>query len=215
MDAIISGVRRFHKKVLPQYRELLRGLAEAQHPVALWTGCSDSRVDPQLITQSKPGTLFVARNPGNIVPPHERPSGMGAAIEYAVEVLGVQHVIVCGHSGCGAMQAVLDPPSVASLPHVRQLIGHAWQPHAARATPSLGEAIERNVVLQLRRVSAFPQVARRLAAGQISLHGWTYDVGTGELKARDGETFFDLLQVYAPVSPENARASGTSGRGYR
>lgn len=195
MFELINGVRRFKQRVMPGRRRFFSRLAREQAPKALWIGGSDSRIDPHLITQSEPGTLFVARNPGSVVPPHPEPSGVGAAIEFAVEVLGVRDVVICGHSDCGIMRAALAPQSVSALPHMCHVVGQAWQPPAETIAPSLNHAIEQNVLLQLGRVSQYPSVSRRLAERRITLHGWVYEIRTGDVKAYDGKTFVNLVDV--------------------
>lgn len=107
---IVDGFLRFHHEVFPEQKELFKKLATAQTPRAMFITCADSRIVPELITQSLPGDLFVTRNVGNVVPPYgQMNGGVSSAIEYAVSVLGVRHIIVCGHSDCGAMRAVLNP----------------------------------------------------------------------------------------------------------
>lgn len=195
MKALVHGVERFRAEVFAQNRELFERLAGGQSPQALFITCSDSRVEPSLLTQSSPGDLFVLRNAGNIVPPYAPgPSAEAATIEYALEVLGVSDVVVCGHSRCGAMKALLDGPS-GSLPAV-----HAW---LAQAEPTRrvvqaaygdrsGEerwnvAIQENVLQQLANLRTHPAVAAKLASGSLRAHAWVYKIETGEVFAYAGE----------------------------
>ena len=123
MPKIAAGVVRFQKEVYPEKRELFARLAEGQKPDALFITCSDSRIDPNLVTQTEPGELFICRNAGNIVPPHAtHTGGMTASIEYAVAVLGVQDIVVCGHIGCGAIEGAMRPERIVDLPHVSEPI---------------------------------------------------------------------------------------------
>jgi carbonic anhydrase len=122
---IVDGFLRFHHDVFPQQEELFKKLATAQAPKAMFITCADSRIVPELITQSSPGDLFVTRNVGNVVPPYgQMNGGVSTAIEYAVLALGVQHIIICGHSDCGAMRAVLNPDSLEKMPTVKAWLRH-------------------------------------------------------------------------------------------
>ncbi len=117
MKPILEGLRKFQREVFPLKRDLFRRLAEGQRPETLFIGCSDSRVDPNLLTSTEPGELFVLRNAGNVVPPYGASTGgEAAAVEYAVQVLGVDQIIVCGHTHCGAVKALLDPEAANDLP---------------------------------------------------------------------------------------------------
>jgi carbonic anhydrase len=148
----------------------------------LFITCADSRIDPWLITQSKPGEIFVIRNAGNIAPilddDETSADGTAASIDYAVAVLGVAHIVVCGHSSCGAMKGLADPDSLETLPSVARWLEHS---HALRAggVDDLGELIERNVTLQLEHLASYPTVE---ASDGIQLHGWVYDIGSGAIK---------------------------------
>src|SRR3989344_5413173 len=120
LQTIVDGFKRFRSEIFPQQEDLFKKLATAQNPRAMFIPCADSRVVPELITQSSPGDLFVNRNVGNVVPPYgQMNGGVSTAIEYAVLALGVQHIIVCGHSDCGAMKAVLAPAGLQRMPTVK------------------------------------------------------------------------------------------------
>ncbi|MDH1264975.1 carbonic anhydrase [Pseudomonas sp. GD03944] len=196
LDTLIQGFRRFRQEVYPRQQALFKHLASAQQPKAMFITCADSRIVPELITQSDPGTLFVTRNVGNVVPPYgQMNGGVSTAIEYAVLALGVRHIIVCGHSDCGAMKAVLNPPSLDGMPTVR-----AWLRHAevacsvvetsctCAAHETLGVLTEENVVAQLDHLRTHPSVAARLASGQLSIHGWVYDIDAGTIRAYDASS---------------------------
>ncbi|MGE1076266.1 carbonic anhydrase, partial [Pseudomonas fragariae (ex Marin et al. 2024)] len=156
----------------PQKEELFKKLATAQSPRAMFITCADSRIVPELITQSSPGDLFVTRNVGNVVPPYgQMNGGVSTAIEYAVLALGVQHIIVCGHSDCGAMRAVLNPASLEKMPTVRAWLRHAEVAKSmvedncdcANEGESMKVLTEENVIAQLQHLRTHPSVASRMA----------------------------------------------------
>src|SRR5438552_5733859 len=122
-----TGIRQFRTEIYPKNEATyLQSVSEPQRPHALFVTCADSRIDPELITQSGPGDLFVTRNVGNLVPAYgEMMGGVSAVIEYAVTALKVQHVVVCGHSDCGAMKGLLDPESLEEMPTVRSWLKNA------------------------------------------------------------------------------------------
>jgi carbonic anhydrase len=188
VDQILRGLKHFQKKVFPKHRELFQKLALQQRPAALFITCADSRIDPCLLTQTKPGELFICRVIGNIVPRYpESIGGVSATIEYAVGVLGVPDVIVCGHTDCGVMKGVLNPDALKPLANVS-----AWLRHAQPAREALAKSerslsdpefllalTERNVVEQLKNLQTHPAVAARLKQGNLKLHGWVYHIGKG------------------------------------
>jgi len=196
MDHVVSGVAKFRRSIFPQHRELFAELANGQRPEALFITCADSRIDPNLVTQTRPGDLFIIRNAGNIVPPHTRQAGgVTATIEYGVAVLNVGHIVVCGHTHCGAMGGALDPESVAELPHVREWLLHARaaveivkERHGCVCPEHIREVIEQNVLVQLQHLRTHPVVAARLAAGRLELHGWVYEIETGDVYCHDEST---------------------------
>lgn len=197
MDHMIEGVLKFRSEIFPQRRALFEELSTGQSPEVLMITCADSRVDPGLVTQSQPGELFTCRNAGNIVPPWNRADESNtASIEYAVTVLGVSEIVVCGHSDCGAMKGALAPESVAALPQVAGWLENSRAAVAAARSrhPELeGEALlravtEENVLLQLQHLRTHPAVAAALAAGKVRLHGWIYDIGAGDILAHSPET---------------------------
>ncbi|MEX0644014.1 MAG: carbonic anhydrase, partial [Parvularculaceae bacterium] len=188
MDRIAAGVAKFQTKEFPQRKDLFKKLAEGQAPQALFITCSDSRIDPNLLTQTEPGELFICRNAGNIVPPYTNHTGaMTASIEYAVGALNVPNIIICGHLGCGAMQGVTAPESLVEFPHVREWLNYARAASLVvrERDPALtGEArlnaiVKENVVLQVAHLKTHPYVAARLAVGRTRIHAWVYDIETG------------------------------------
>jgi carbonic anhydrase len=188
VDKILRGLKRFQKKVYPKHRELFRKLALQQRPAALFITCADSRIDPCLLTQTKPGELFICRVIGNIVPRYpESIGGVSATIEYAVGVLGVPDVIVCGHTDCGVMKGVMNPEALKPLANVSAWLGHAQPAREALAKSEgtlsdlefLLALTERNVVEQLKNLHTHPAVAARLEQGSLKLHGWVYHIGKG------------------------------------
>lgn len=198
MQELIAGIHKFRSEEFGHYKALFQRLAkEGQNPHTLFITCSDSRVLAELITQSKPGDLFVVKNVGNIVPPAQTTgstNSTAAAIEFAVETLGVQDVVVCGHSQCGAMKALMTSPDLAAMPHlegwlsvatpvrdaVLQRYSHITDPEA-RANA----AGEENVLFGLENLKTFPAVARRLETGSLRLHAWFFKIATAELFAYD------------------------------
>jgi len=198
MTNLADGFLRFKKEVFPAKRQLYRELASGQKPHSLFITCADSRVVPNLIMQSEPGDLFLCRTVGNLVPPYGSPSegGVASSIEYAVQALAVEHVVICGHSDCGAMKAVLHPERLTSLPATASWLRHA---SAARAVvfdtyQDLSEDIllhlltEENIVAQLEHLKTHPAVASRLARGELQLHGWLYHIHSGEISAYNRHT---------------------------
>jgi carbonic anhydrase len=192
MQKIIDGLSHFQNNVYESHRELFEKLATTQNPETLFITCSDSRINPNMLTQTLPGELFIVRNAGNIVPPHGAASGGEAAtVEYAVAVLGVRDIIVCGHSDCGAMRGLLNPEKLNDLPVVK-----AWLNNAEATRRILAEnysdlsgedllmaAVEENVLVQVENLRTLPSVAAKLAAGTIKLHGWVYDIASGEVRS--------------------------------
>ena len=204
MDRILKGLSRFQKNVYPKHRDLFHKLALGQRPEALFITCADSRIDPCMLTQTKPGELFICRVIGNIIPPYpDAIGGVSATIEYAVGVLGVPDVIVCGHTDCGVMKGVLRPDALKPLTSVTAWLNYA-QP-ALQAVAELKQVhtdaeqllalAECNVVEQLGNLRTHPAVATRLAQGDLRLHGWVYHIGEGTVTSWDaGRRDFAPLQ---------------------
>ncbi len=213
MEKLISGIHKFQADVFAPNADFFRKLADGQTPETLFITCSDSRMVPDLICQTRPGELFVLRNAGNIVPPFMpgAPGGEAATIEYAIRGLGVRHIVLCGHTRCGAMQAVADPACTANMPRVRQWLGHA---HAsaeivcacyADLLPDARWKVlaQENVLVQIEHLRTHPAVATALMAGELKLHAWMYKMETGEVFAYDPESGqfarFEVGEAPAPA----------------
>jgi carbonic anhydrase len=204
LEQLKAGVRKFQNEVYPEHAELYaQAESEPQRPHTLFITCADSRVDPNEITQSRPGEVFVTRNIGNMVPAYgEMLGGVSAVIEFAVSGLGVKHIAVCGHSDCGAMKALLKPESVEKMPTVRSWLKNA---HAALSVAEtlherlperslLEELTEQNVLLQMRHLRTHPSVAAAIAAGELMMSGWVYEIGAGVVRvAAEGSHTFKPL----------------------
>ena len=194
MQQLLEGYRRFRREVFPQKKDHFHLLAELQKPDVLFITCADSRVVPDLILQTEPGDLFLCRTVGNIVPPHgQLPGGVSSTVEYAVEVLHVRHIIVCGHSDCGAMKAVMDRPDLSRLPLTAKWLGFAqsaWGYLDPGVDPSDTKAlhtalIHANVMAQVENLKTHPEVTNGLGNGTLQIHGWYYDILTGEIDRYD------------------------------
>ena len=188
VDKILGGVSRFQKDIFPDHQDLFEALALGQRPEALFITCSDSRIDPCLLTQTKPGELFICRVIGNIVPPYpDAIGGVSATVEYAIAVLRVPEVIVCGHTDCGVMKGAFNPEPLAVYPNVAAWLRYAQTPHP-ETEPSAAALLnftEHNVVAQLHNLATHPAVAQRLKDGDLTMHGWIYDIGAGTVTAYD------------------------------
>jgi carbonic anhydrase len=190
-EKFLGGVSRFQKNVYPQHQDLFEKLALGQRPEALFITCADSRIDPCLLTQTKPGELFICRVIGNIVPPYpDAIGGVSATVEYAVGVLRVPEVIVCGHTDCGVMKGALNPDALADWPNVAAWLRYAQVEHREPAPSAelILALTEQNVVNQLKNLRSHPAVAERVAAGDLALHGWVYDIGRGAVTSYDSES---------------------------
>ncbi len=188
MDArerLKAGIHKFRTEVYPQRREVYeRAAGEPQRPHTLLITCADSRIDPELITQSGPGEIFVTRNVGNLVPPHGEAAGVAAVFEYAVNALKVQHVVICGHTDCGAMKAMLNPASLESLGDVKRWLDHAETPRETDGD-QLVSLTRQNVLAQVEHARAYPAVAAAAARGELTVSGWVYGIGSGEVVMYD------------------------------
>lgn len=206
MKAIVDGVLRFQNEQQPTKQALFDQLAGAQSPDVLLVTCADSRIDPGLITQTEPGELFICRNAGNIVPPLPGYSGdIAASVEFGVAALGVKHIIVMGHTDCGAMKGAMNREAVASLPKVYEWLGYAEEAASAAANnrdDPLLAVTEANVLLQLQNLETHPAVSAGIEAGSINLHGWVYHIGSGAVTCHDTTAgqFVPLADHYAHLS---------------
>lgn len=215
MHPLIEGVHRFRNEEFGNYRSLFQRLSrEGQNPHTLFITCSDSRVIAELITQSQPGDLFVVKNIGNIVPPFAvtgTTNSTAAAIEFAVEMLRVSDIVVCGHSQCGAVTALLDGlPNEKRMPHlkewltlaepVREIIksqyGHVKDPEQLKNI-----AVGENVLFALENLHSYYCVQDRLVDGSLRLHGWFFKIATAELQAYNPDT-----RQFAPLVREKPKA---------
>jgi carbonic anhydrase len=180
MADIHDGVQQFQKTSYPGLETHFRSLEDGQSPHTLFITCSDSRIDPSLLTQSKPGSIFVLRNAGNLMPAGGVDVGSASAVEYAVAALNVELIVVCGHSGCGAMGGLMSPGSLQTLPIVAR-----WVEHAACTRSALGEgasvddAIRHNAIQQLANLQTLSVVEDAIKAGTLGLEAWVYDFPSG------------------------------------
>jgi carbonic anhydrase len=210
LDKLKDGVRRFRAEVFPLRAEVYaQAMNEPQRPQTLFITCADSRIDPIELTSSSVGEIFVTRNIGNMVPAYgDMLGGVSAVIEFAVSSLGVQHIVVCGHSDCGAMKALLDPESVAAMPTVKSWLTNA---HAALSVantlhehdvehhsdrPLLEVLTEQNVLLQMQHLKTHPSVASAMALEKLTISGWIYNIGAGRVcVAKDGQRAFAAVEM--------------------
>jgi carbonic anhydrase len=196
MERLIEGHRRFLAEAFPARRNQFHLLAEGQAPETLFITCADSRIVPDLILQTQPGDLFICRNAGNVIPRAGEPAGgVSATIEYAVEVLRVRHLIVCGHSDCGVIRALMAPQTLEGLTSVRD-----WLHHVEPAWEYVGE-VERNaeeltrhtalthanVLVQLDNLRTHMYILRAIAERRLQIHGWYYDILSGRIEQFDEE----------------------------
>ena len=174
MQRLMAGLQKFQREVFPLKKELFERLAKGQQPTTLFITCADSRVVPDLFTQSEPGEIFVIRNAGNIVPAYRRPpGGVTATIEFAVAVLGVKHIVICGHTDCGAMKGLLHPEKLTEVPAVADWLGQAeatrrvvLDNYKGEDEPAMVDAmIRENVLVQLKNLETHPSVISRTARG--------------------------------------------------
>lgn len=216
MQKLIEGIHHFQSNLFTSQRALFERLADGQYPDALFITCSDSRINPNLITQTQPGDLFILRNAGNIIPPYGAANGgEGATIEFAVAGLGVEDIIVCGHSHCGAVKGLLQPETLKDMPAVAEWLAHAEatrrivrEAYGDREGAALmTTAIEENVLVQLENLRTHPSVAAGLARGKVKLHAWVYKIETGQVFAYDPERgqFVPVAEAHPGPVPTPAR----------
>jgi carbonic anhydrase len=208
-DELLERLRRFHEDAFPTQRSLFRHLVEdGQHPTTLFIGCSDSRLVPYLLTGAGPGELFLVRNVGAFVPPHDQSQGFhgtAAAIEFAVLNLDVRRIVVCGHSHCGAVRALYGevPAAAPNLREWLELGREAALPVAEPGPEALRRTEQRAVVLQLERLMDYPMVRERVEAGRLTIHGWHYVIEDGEVHV------FDIRRGgFVPASQADDAGSG-------
>jgi carbonic anhydrase len=221
MQKLIQGIHDFRQEYFRPLQGLYEQLAKGQNPETLFITCSDSRIDPSLLTRSRPGDLFILRNAGNIVPPHGAPGGGEVAtIEFAVAALGVKDIIICGHSHCGAIRGLLEPQTLESLPSVAAWLRYAETAHRIvqdnyqnlDADRLLMVTIEENVLVQLENLRTLPAVASRLVRGDLHLHGWVFKIETGKVFAYDSTSGqFIAVAEYQYPSSEAVTRRRTAG----
>jgi carbonic anhydrase len=213
MDDLLARLGRFQRNFFPRYERTYRKLVEdGQQPKTLFIGCSDSRIVPYALMDCGVGELFIARNVGNLIPPWDMSAGFhgtAAAIEFAVLKLEVHNIVVCGHSHCGAIRGLYEPPP-AEATHL-----HAWLDLARDAlvpepeSPSAVRRTEqRSLLLQLERLMTYPMVARRVEAGALFLHAWYYVIEEGQVLVLDAEqgAFVPHEHAGPPVDTASADA---------
>ncbi len=208
MTRIIQGVNAFRDKVFTEKQGLFEQLSKGQRPLAMFITCADSRIDPNLLTQTEPGELFVQRNAGNLIPPVGSPAnGEAAGIEYAVCHLKVRDIIVCGHSQCGAMQGVIQPDALGNMKSVADWLHYAdpcYERAKLRFPQAVGSelvqaVIEQNVLLQIDHLKSYQQVQDAIATGNLRVHAWVYRFEYGEVLA------YDASQDRFVALPEDTR----------
>lgn len=212
MKRLIQGLHQFQTTYFHTHKELFELLSQGQKPKFLFITCSDSRIDPNLLTQAKPGEMFIIRNAGNIIPAFGATNGgEGAAVEYAVHALGVEEIIVCGHSHCGAMKGLLQ---IGKLEEDMPMV-YEWLKHAEATRRTIKEhyqdyegeelqkaTTEENVLTQLENLRTYPVIHSRLKSGQIHLHGWVYEIETGEVTEYD-----PVRNQFLPAKSQFSRAA--------
>lgn len=222
MQKLVQGIHHFQANIFRSQRELFERLADGQNPEALFITCSDSRISPNLLTQTEPGELFILRNAGNIVPPHGMVvGGEEATIEFALVGLGIKDLIVCGHSHCGAVKGLLALDSIGdSMPAVCAWLGHAEatrrimkEKYRELVNPDLlNVAIQENVLVQMENLRTHPAVAAGLSRGELKLHGWVYKIETGQVFAYDPKCGQFVPLTERPPAPIPALAQLTAAR---
>lgn len=215
MQNLVKGVHHFQNFGFQERQHLYERLAVGQSPEALFITCSDSRIDPNLITNSPPGGLFIVRNVGNLIPCYGTSNNAEmAAVEYAVAALGVKHIIICGHTGCGAMRALIEGNTAESLPCVTQWLRHAESTSAIvkehyqhlHGDSLVTAAAQENVLVQLEHLRTCPAIASRISKGKVQLHGWMYKIETGEIFSYDSDAhqFLPLSEKTEGIEAEES-----------
>lgn len=206
MEKLFKGIVQFRQQDFEDHKHLFKKLGRAQKPHTLFIGCADSRIVPNMITASEPGELFTVRNIANIVPPYRKTEeyvSTTSAIEYAVQVLGVESIVVCGHSNCGGCAALhADPAELEHIPHVAQWLEISAEVKDRVAKQMKGDSPEErewlteqiNIVVQMRNLLTFPYIREKYEKGQIKLYGLYYIIETGEIFNYNEETLlFELI----------------------
>lgn len=206
MEKLFKGVLKFQKEDFEGHRDLFQELGRAQKPHTLFIGCADSRVVPNLITRTHPGELFTVRNIANIVPPYrvtEEYVATTSSIEYAVQVLNVDSIVVCGHSNCGGCSALnMSSESLDHIPHVRKWleVSREVKGRVDRLVTSdspeerewLTEQV--NILVQMKNLLTYPYVREKYERGEVNIYGWYYIIETGEIyNFNDEKAAFELV----------------------
>lgn len=212
MKNLLPGLRKFSERVFPGHQEHFESLAQGQKPHTLMITCSDSRIDPNLVTQTKPGELFVVRNAGNIIPPYGASrGGEEAAIEFAIEGLGVRNIVICGHSQCGAMAALTGKVNLDGLPCVKSWLDHAQgtkkRIESMQGASDLNHVVEENVLAQADNLRTHPSVSGALRSGRVQVFGWVYSFETGSIAVYDPK-----LKRYLPSTEVKEEAEKDASR---
>lgn len=192
MEYLFEGVKEFNRKDFDEYRELFRTIGRTQEPHTLFIGCSDSRIVPNLITRTLPGELFVVRNIANLVPFYrstEEYVATTSAIEYAVQVLNVENIVVCGHSNCGGCNALLkSEDELEKIPHTRKWLELARKVKLQVEAEGIADELERewrteqlNVIEQMNHLITYPYIKEKIRKQEINIIGWHYIIETGEV----------------------------------
>ncbi|MDZ4797072.1 MAG: carbonic anhydrase [Bryobacteraceae bacterium] len=220
LDILKAGIRKFHTDIYGVRADAYHKAAtEPQRPHTLIVGCADSRVDVSTLTSSGPGEVFITRNVGNMVPAYgETPGGVGAVIEYALDALKVRHVVVCGHLDCGAMKALLQPSPAESMPYVARWLTHglaalriAQAIHQQTGRDLLSVLTEQNVLMQLAHLRTHPHIAGALARKALTISGWVYDIGCGNVKIWEGGDNPDAFETIRPGAIPASVLQGDAG----
>lgn len=211
MEKLVHGLHHFQNHVFSSKKELFERLNKGQTADALFITCSDSRINPNLITNTEPGELFILRNAGNIIPPFGACNGGEAAtIEFAVKSLNIKDIIVCGHIDCGAIHGLIHPEKLEGLPSMKHWLSYAGATRAIidenysdlEGKNKLNVCIQENVLIQLEHLRTLPAVAARLVKGDLNLHAWVYKLDTGKVFAYDrgAGQFVPILEGQSFVS---------------
>lgn len=205
MEKLIKGLHKFQTEIFPENKDFYESLTKGQNPEVLFITCSDSRINPNLVTSTGPGDLFILRNAGNVIPPYTHGGSEAATIEFAIGELHVNHIIVCGHSYCGAIQTAKDVDNVKNMPALFYWIKNYIQPTYEFVKENYGDIkgatfhnilVQEHVLRQVEHLKTHPLVSEAIAKGNIILHAWVYQFETGEIysyKSQEGQ--FERLKI--------------------
>lgn len=216
MEKLLAGLHKFQDEAFRDHQELFGRLEHGQSPDTLFITCSDSRINPNLLTQTNPGELFILRNAGNIIPPYSLGSGEAATIEFAVAKLKVKDIIICGHSHCGAVNGIMHPHIVEELPALRAWLHNSQAVHylVAKNYPEIAKdddrtinvAIQENVLLQIENLKTHPCIQKGVADGTLKLHAWVYKFESGQVFSYEPKAEQFLALVAPDASKERRKA---------